>query len=494
MLRSISLRLAVWYAFAATITLAVLFVVGYQLLESYLVHGLDQLIAAEYRQIRARLGPHYRQLTAQDINSRIRATTRYASVLFYIDVHAPRQGTIFYSENLAGRSLPERAGRHRYAATMPGIGRLRIEEFALPPFAVTIGTSSQQVYQDMDGYVEVCLGLLAAMLAVSTLIGFALSRMALRPVRLIRETALRIGSDNLRERIPVAGVRDEISELGRLLNQMFDRLEHAFNAIRRFTAEASHELKTPLSLIRLQAEKLLMKGGLSGEDEEAVQMQLEELSRLSRIIEELLFLSRAEARVITLRLSAERPGTFLSVFAQDARVLAEHRGQAFELHCDGEGPALFEPQRIRQVLLNLLVNALNASPPCGRVRVCSTISSGRWRVSVEDQGPGIAAADRERIFERFVRLGPRGLDEQGSGLGLAICRSIIELHHGRIWCEPAGAGGGLRVTFEIPTGEHSLPAGPNPVSPWSTDPPVPGRPAPGSAAAVPASAVGVSAP
>ncbi len=457
MRRSISLRLSVWYASAATITLAVLFAVGYQLLESYLVHGLDQLIAAEFRQVRARLGPHYRQLSARDVNQRIQATSGYDSVLFYIDVRAPQDDAIFASKNLDGRWMPEVADRHGYSATLPGIGRLRIEEFALPPFVVLIGTSSQQIYEDLDGYVEICVGLLAAMFGVSTLIGFALSRVALRPVRLIRETALRIGSDNLRERIPVSGVRDEIAELARLLNQMFDRLESSFNAIRRFTAEASHELKTPLSLIRLQAEKLLMKGELSVECEESVQMQLEELARLSRIIEELLFLSRAEARVITLRLTVECPRAFLGAFAQDARVLAEHRGRCFELHCVGDGRVLFEPQRIRQVLLNLLVNALNASPAGGRVRMCSEISNGCWRVSLEDQGPGIAAADRERVFERFVRLDKRALDEQGSGLGLAICRSIVELHRGRIWCEPACAGGGLKVTFVIPADALSMP-------------------------------------
>ncbi len=453
MLRSISLRLAAWYALAATITLAGLFVVGYQLLESYLVHGLDQLNTAEYEQIRARLGPNYQSLTAPEINQRIRATTKYASVLFYIEVDEPGQGVVFYSDNLNGRPLPDVPHLHRFDGTMPGIGRLRLAEFILRPLDITIASSSEQVYKDMDGYVEVCSGLLGAMLGVSTLIGFALSRMALRPVRLIRETALRIGSDNLSERIPVSAVKDEISELGRLLNQMFDRLEYSFNEIRRFTAEASHELKTPLSLIRLQAEKLLVKGKLSSADEEAVQMQLEELARLNRIIEELLFLSRAEARAITLKLIPQNPSRFLGVFAQDARVLAEHHGRCFELQCEGEGSVAFEAQRIRQVLLNLLVNALHASPPQGVVTLRSSISATHWRVSLEDQGPGLPAGDRERIFERFVRLGKRTGDEQGSGLGLAICRSIIALHRGRIWAEAVSQAGGLKVVFEIPTSE-----------------------------------------
>jgi signal transduction histidine kinase len=450
MMRSISTRLAAWYALAATVTLACLFVVGYQLLESYLIHGLDLLNTSEFEQLQARLGPDYRTLSLDVINQRIRTTTEYASVLFYFDVNIPKRGTVFYSTNLQGRAIPDVPKKHRYDASIPGIGPLRVAEFILPPFDVTIATSSAQVLKVMDGYVEVCAGLLVAGLAVSTIIGFALSRLALRPVRLIRETANRIRSDNLSERIPVSGVRDEISELARLLNQMFDRLESSFKQVRRFAGEASHELKTPLSLIRLQAEKLLVTGNLSPAHEDALQMQLEELARLNRIIEELLFLSRAEARAITLQLRPQDPSRFLHAFAQDARVLAEHHGRSFVLVREGEGLVAFEAQRIRQVLLNLLANALDASPHEGVITLRSTFAAGVWRVSVEDQGPGVPPSERERIFERFVRLGDRGSEERGSGLGLAICRSIIELHHGRIWAEAAPGDQGLKVLFEIP--------------------------------------------
>ena len=456
-MRSISTRLAAWYALAATVTLACLFIVGYQLLENYLIHGLDMLNKAEFEQISARLGPNYQALTPEVINQRIRQTTQYASVLFYIDVHN-HQRTVFYSGNLRGQPIPDVPHKHLYDGSIPGIGSLRIAEFILPPFDVTIATSSAQVQKVMDGYVEVCTGLLCAMLAVSSIIGIALSRLALRPVRLIRETANRIGSDNLSERILVSGVRDEISELARLLNQMFDRLESSFKQIRRFAAEASHELKTPLSLIRLQAEKLLVTGNLAAAEEDAVQMQLEELARLNRIIEEMLFLSRAEARAITLQLRPQDPSRFLHAFAQDARVLAEHENRSFVLVTEGEGLVAFEAQRIRQVLLNLLANALCASPRGGVITLRSTFRAGVWRVCLEDQGPGVPESERERIFERFVRLGTPG-DECGSGLGLAICRSIIELHHGRIWAEEAGAGPGLKVLFEIPAMELRPPGG-----------------------------------
>ncbi|HEY2409156.1 MAG TPA: ATP-binding protein [Polyangiaceae bacterium] len=292
--------------------------------------------------------------------------------------------------------------------------------------------------------------MLAAMLVVSLAIGFGLSELILRPVRVIQATANRIRSDNLKERIPVGNVKDELSQLAGFLNQMFDRLETSFSEIRRFTAEASHELKTPLALIRLQAERLLVTGNLEAVQKESIQDQLEELARVNRIIDELLFLSRADAQAITVDLKEREPAAFLQAFAQDASVLAEHHGRQFSYTHEGAGPVAFEEKRIRQVLLNLLSNAINASPPGGRVTLHSKLVDGTWRVSVEDEGTGLTAEQRERIFERFVRFPAPGSEDKGSGLGLAICRSIVQLHGGRIFAAEGENGRGLRVVFEVP--------------------------------------------
>ncbi len=449
-MRSISTRLAVWYAAAATLTLACLFVVGYQLLQTYLIDGLDLLNSAEFEQIKAHLGNDYMTQSTRIIDERVRETTEFSSVLFYIELDSPQRGTVFSSRNLQALAIPDIPGQHRYNAELPRIGELRVAEFVLPFLDITIATPLSPVRKVMEGYVEVCAWLLAAMLGASVLIGFGLSRLALRPMRLMRETANRIRSDNLSERIPVMQVQDEVSDLARLLNQMFDRLESAFKQVRNFTAEASHELKTPLSLVRLQAEKLLVGGNLSASNEEAVQMQLEELARVNQIIDEMLFLSRAEARAITLQCKANDPERFLKSFALDARVLAEHGGQEFLTLHEGVGCVSFDDKRIRQVLLNLLANALAVSPPGGMVTLRSQLGAKEWRVSVEDQGPGLPCDQHERIFDRFVRVNPRDTDGRGSGLGLAICRSIIMLHQGHIFAESGKEGHGLSVVFTIP--------------------------------------------
>ena len=160
----------------------------------------------------------------------------------------------------------------------------------------------------------------------------------------------------------------------------------------------------------------------------------------------------AEARAITLSVSREDPCLFLQNFEQDARVLAEHRGVRFAESISCDSWVQFDRKWIRQVLLNLLANALAVSPRGSEVRLASETAGGVWRVAVEDEGPGVPAEQRELIFERFVRLersdemGPSG----GSGLGLAISRSIVGLHKGTIRAVSSERGPGLRVVFEIP--------------------------------------------
>ena len=449
-MKSLGVRLALLYASVSTVTLAVLFVAGYYLLNEHLVHGLDLLNQAEFEQVKASLGPDPAALDSRQIDNRIRGTTELSAVLFYIEV---REGdrVLFTSSNLGAQRLSGEMRGRIWETSLAGIGRLRAATYQLGAKQVTIGTSLEQVRKGMEAYAEISLVLVCFMLLFSMVTGLALSRIALRPVRLIQETANRIRSDNLSERIPVADVRDEITNLARLLNEMFDRLESSFTQVRQFTAEASHELKTPLSLVRLQAEKLLVEGGLTATQEEALQVQLEEIGRLNKIIEELLFLSRAEAQAVTTEMRREDPQAFIRIFAQDAQVLAEARGVNFTAATAGSGWVEYDPKWIRQVLLNLISNALKFCPRAGRITLEAEFTADAWRVAVEDDGPGVPEAQRERMFERFVRLDTQpSAGENGSGLGLAICRSIIGLHHGTIHAEAGRRGAGLRVVFELP--------------------------------------------
>lgn len=449
-LRSISSRLALWYALAATATLACLFVAGYFLLRGHLVHGLDMLNVSALNDTKAHLAHDYDPKDLGFIERRLRRPTNRTGAMFYIHVHNDENGADFFSTNLEGKSIPVSTGKKAFDVQLEGVGALHAQTFRIAPYTITIGTPSHEVGIILEGYAEVAFVLLGAMMVASLGIGFGLSRLALRPVRVISDTANRIRSDNLGERIPVGTTRDEISGLADMLNQMFDRLETSFSQIRRFAAEASHELKTPLSLVRLHAERMLSDQRLPAEHQESLQVQLEEIARLDQIIEELLFLSRADAQALPLELKHANPARFLNALAQDASVLAEHQGLRFAYAHDGEERVSFDEKRMRQVLLNLIANAINVSPAGGHLALRSYVGEGMWRMTLEDEGPGLPEEQLARVFDRFVRITLPGKEYKGSGLGLAICRSIIELHGGSIRACNVEHGSGLCIVIEIP--------------------------------------------
>ena len=464
-MKSIKARLTLLYALSATVTLACLFVVGYLLLHNYLIAGLDFLNAAEFEQIKANLGTDFKSLDPVDINTRIRDASDRSSVRYYISVHSTHSNILFYSSNLNGLEIPDVANEKTYNVHIDRAGDLRVGEFVLGPLEILVATPLDQVAAVMDGYVRVSLALLVLMLLIRIVVGIGVSQVMLHPIRLISQTAAGIGSDNLSARIPVSAVRDEISDLARLLNLMFERIEHAFEQVRRFAGEASHELKTPLSLVRLHAERLLGRGNLSPDQEEAVLVQLDELNRLNRIIDELLLLSRAEAQAVRMDIVPRAIERFLETFAQDAVVLAEDRGLQFSWKHQGAAEFGFDERWIRQVLLNLLANAMAVSPPQGNIALQSSADDQQWRVEMIDQGPGLNADQRARMFDRFVRFGPDDSQDRGSGLGLAICRSIIELHRGQIFASGGTGGRGLSVGFVLSNHATGFfnPAGPNSV-------------------------------
>lgn len=449
-MKSIGSRITLWYAITVTATLACLFIAGHFLLDRYLVRQLDELNEAQFKHLKATLGRDYAKLTPPEIDDRIRQATESASSLFYIDMHASMANRFFKSRNLHGQSIPDIAGERAYSINMSTIGEVRVSEFQLAPFDVIVATPLAPVKDLMAGYRLVFFGLLGTALVISVAVGYGLSRLILHPVRVIQATANRIRSDDLSQRIPVGDVKDEIAKLSAFLNQMFDRLEMSFAEIRRFAAEASHELKTPMSLVALHAERLLVSEGLTQQQMDSVAVILEELGRVNRIIDELLFLSRADAGAVLLELRPQSPVALLSTFGQDASALAEHGGKVFDWSHRGEGEVNIDGPRIRQVLLNLLTNALRVSPQGGVVYLDSTLAAGIWRISLVDEGPGLTPEECERIFERFVRLPSPGQDQRGSGLGLAICRSIVAMHKGKIWATSRDVGRGLRVVIEIP--------------------------------------------
>jgi signal transduction histidine kinase len=451
---SLGSRLTLWYVLIITGTVAAVLLTGRILLQVELIHGIDLLNAAESEEIQDRATKQGRILPRNEVLKEVSAHSKIDAPLYFFQLRDLGGTVLFRSDNMEQATFPENPSGHiNWTTTSDTLGDLRISTFPLGPYRLQIATSVRVVERLFIYYYQVSVVLLIVVALLSFYFGHKMSRLALDPLRRIQESASRISAQNLKERIPVARAQDEISSLTRLLNEMFDRLEIAFARLSRFAGEASHELKTPLSIIRLQTEKLLLQGNLSAPQQEAVQQQLESINGLYLVIEKLLFIARSEAGGIEPNTKRQDARAFIDNFVEDALVLCEDREIQFEVICNDSLEVEIDASLLRQVLLNLLSNALKATPAGGRITLSSTNGGDKWKVMVEDTGPGLSnSLYGEEIFKPFVRLSP-DLDWSlagGTGLGLAICRSIIQLHRGAIRVENRKPEKGLRVVFELP--------------------------------------------
>lgn len=454
-MRSFTGRIAVQFAVLVTVTIGVVLAIGRWLLAQEAVNGLDLLNQAEYTEIHDRLGSFTTPPSPTEVDRRIRAHTEVDSALYFFQVRESSGAVIFRSTNLGLSELPPLPpGVSHWTGELHGVGMIRICEFHDGTLSIQVASPLAPVQWLLRNYARISFYLLAGVALASTGLGWAFARLTLRPVRAIHATASRIRADNLSERIPLPPGRDELAALVGLLNRMFDRLESSFAQIKRFTADASHELKTPLTFLRLNAEKLRSKCTRDPEAMAAVDDILEEVDNLRRITEILLFLAKAESGTLVLKKVEVQANVFVQEFSEDAVALAEDRGAHFDVVRADAGRVRCEPTLLRQLLLNLATNGLRVSPAASGVTLESVVTKDRWRLVVNDQGPGLPPDQLERIFERFQRYGPTSGDpgsQAGAGLGLAICRSIATLHGGTIHAENRVGAAGFRVVVDLPT-------------------------------------------
>jgi heavy metal sensor kinase len=275
--------------------------------------------------------------------------------------------------------------------------------------------------------------------------GYFLAGRMLSPVRAMAETARKITAESLAERLPVENSQDEFGQLARVVNDTLSRLEEAFEQLRRFTADASHELRTPLTAMRSVGEVALQRS-LSGPGyREVIGSMLEEVDRLTRLVESLLTLTRGESGRIPPTLEmVDLTGLAASV-VEHLRVLAEEREQSLIIDAGAEVSATCDPAILRLGLINVLDNAIKYTPGRGTIRVgVRETPSGEAAIEVEDTGLGISAMHHGRIFERFYRVDQgRSRESGGTGLGLATARWAVEVNGGRIELESEEGKGSL---------------------------------------------------
>jgi heavy metal sensor kinase len=273
-----------------------------------------------------------------------------------------------------------------------------------------------------------------AVLIIAALGGYWLSRRALGPVDEITRAARKIGAQDLAQRLTVHTGGDELERLADTLNGMLGRLEAAFQGITKFTADASHELRTPVAVMRASAEITLRKSRTEQEYREALGQILQESERLSKLIEQLLLLARSDAVSITLPMIHTDLTHPLTSACRQASLLAEQKRLTFSERIP-EGPLWVQGDSasLERLFLILFENAVKYTPAGGRIDIQLNSENGFAVAAVRDTGIGVSSEDLPHIFERFFRADrSRTRDSGGSGLGLAIGSWIVQLHGGEI--------------------------------------------------------------
>ncbi len=315
---------------------------------------------------------------------------------------------------------------------------------------IQVGTSLRPVEEMLQRLLLVLLVSLPVALAVALGGGWFLAGRALRPVEAITLAACRIAAGDLTQRLTVAHSQDEIGRLSATFNDMIARLEASFRQVRQFSADASHELRTPLTVMKGETDLALRRARPAEDYRLVLESNLEEIDRMVRIVDELLFLSRADLGEVRIESLPVRLDALVEDTQRQAAVLGQELDVQVRAGTVEPVTVRGDELRLRELLLNLVDNAVKYSRPGGKVEIALARAGATARLSVTDYGIGISAEAQARIFDRFYRADDaRAHAREGTGLGLAICKWIVEAHHGRIEVQST-VGEGSRFTVVLP--------------------------------------------
>ena len=450
---SIRWRLTLWYG---AVLFAVLFfsdVAIYFLLRHYLLVLTDAALKEELTELANEVG---RARVIRELPGEL--SIRFASHEGYeFQVRTEDGKSVFRSDGLGTAGFPPRTATGKAPSfetlTPEMMGHARLGSRVAPgpdgPLLVQAAVSLAPNDRALRELLAVLLTTGPLALAGALGGGYLLARKALAPVGQMAATAAEITASQLDRRLAATNPDDELGQLARTLNDMIGRLERSFFEVRRFTADAAHELRTPLSMMRTAAEVALRSPRSPEQDGRLLEDLLEEFERLARLVSQLLFLCREDVGLPTGPREAVRLDEVIREVAGHMQVMAEEKAVSLEVLSSGTRVVQGDRDRLRQLLFNLLDNAIKYTPPGGRVSVRDLSSNGTAEIVVSDTGIGIPAKHLPHVFERFYRVDPARGTEGGTGLGLSICRSITEAHQGRLLVE-SEFGRGTSVTLSLP--------------------------------------------
>jgi heavy metal sensor kinase len=375
---------------------------------------------------------------------------------FDFQITTPDGRRFFASQRLAHRTLPMvPAGTTTETfATIDSDGRYRVIDMQAigpqGPLWIQIARSLGSFDHELSELLFVFLLIGPATLLVTLGSGYFLAGRALGPVQAITRTANQITAERLDQRIDVVNPDDELGALSRTLNGMIERLQSSFHDMQRFTADAAHELRTPLAIIRNEAEVALRAARSTEEYGHTLENILEEIARLTQLADNLLFLCRQDAGLYAKATDSLAVHDLIEDVVGQMQLVAEEKNVTISLDENAPCDAIADAIQLRRVCYNLLDNAIKYSAAGGRVQVRSTVQNGSVQLTVADNGVGIATEHLVHVFERFYRADPaRAQNGVGAGLGLPICQAIVKALGGTIELRSA-AGEGTTVTVTLP--------------------------------------------
>ncbi len=269
-------------------------------------------------------------------------------------------------------------------------------------------------------------------LSVIIIFGYFMAKKSLKPVDQIRKAAVKISSTNLEERIDIKGRKDELGRLAETFNAMIARLKDSFQRINQFSIDVSHELKTPLTILKGETEVVLRKERNSEEYKKLLQSNLEEIDRMAQIIDDLLLLSKADSQDIKLNIGNISLRDLVSDVCVNMKLFADKKDIALVVDDLADVRMAGDELKLRRMLWNIMENGIKYTQQGGIVTVSSYTNNGYVCINVKDNGIGISNDDIKYIFDRFYRADRSRKRESGSGLGLSISKWIAEAHKGFI--------------------------------------------------------------
>jgi heavy metal sensor kinase len=437
---TIRVRLTAWYAAVLAIALLAVAAVTYAAVRRQLQRSLDASMTSTARTLAAGLADEAEEnhgaLTprgAAELLTEFRESDRGIVLLRADGSELSAQATP------QARALDRALLRTRRGFSNAGGARLLVTPSATAVIAIAQSFGPQEATLAQLRRAMLITAPLA--LLVAALGGYVLARQSLAPVVRMSAKARAIGAANLSERIEAAEPRDELGELAATLNDLLARLDASFTAQRRFMADASHELRSPVAILQGELDVTLSREDRDAADyRESLEVMRRSVQRLTRIVRDLFLLARTDANEVPLNRAPLDLGELVAQTARAHRTLGD-----VTTECGGDLLVDGDEDLLQRMLGNLIENAIRHTPPGGEVRVRCTRDGASARIEVRDRGAGVPEALREQIFERFVRADPaRGAaDGSGAGLGLPIARWIAEAHGGKLRLESSGPEGSV---------------------------------------------------